>query len=253
MIFRLSNRSGSARSPVATAAAAPEGMRVYVIGDVHGRADLLDNLARQIEADLSGAPGKILTILLGDYIDRGPQSAEVVDRLCRGAFPTPILALRGNHEQTMLGAFEDDGVFDAWRTFGARETLASYRIDVSRLIRGQGYAEARAQLREKMPAAHREFLESLPTAHELGGYFFCHAGVRPGVPLARQADEDLIWIRDEFLDSTAFHGRLIVHGHTPVAEPDFRPNRINIDTGAFATGRLTCLALEGTSRRILST
>jgi serine/threonine protein phosphatase 1 len=253
MIFRLFKMSGRASSRAPESTATPDGMRVYVIGDIHGRADLLDKLALQIEDDLKSAPPIVVAVFLGDYIDRGPQSKAVVDRLCRGAFPTPIVTLRGNHEQTLLDAFDDESVFASWRQFGGLETLMSYGVDVSRLMRGLGYDNARAQLLEKTPAAHRKFLEASSAAHELGDYFFCHAGVRPGVALARQADADLLWIRDEFLESPAFHGKIVVHGHTPVAAPDVRPNRINIDTGAYATGVLTCLVLEGRTRRIIST
>jgi serine/threonine protein phosphatase 1 len=228
-------------------------MRIYVIGDIHGRADLLDNLARQIDVDLKSAPKTVVTVFLGDYIDRGPQSQAVVDRLCRCAFPTPIVTLRGNHEQMMLDAFDDHTVFASWRQFGGLETLMSYGVDVSQIMRGLAFEQARTQLLEKTPAAHRKFLESLSATHELGDYFFCHAGVRPGVALARQAAADLLWIRDEFVESPAFHGKIVVHGHTPVGEPDVRPNRINIDTGAYATGVLTCLVLEGATRRLVST
>ncbi len=253
MIFRSLKMRGRASSPVPASTAAPDGMRLYAIGDIHGRADLLDDLARQIENDVKSAPKNIMAVFLGDYIDRGPQSAAVLDRLCRGAFPTPFVALRGNHEQTMLDAFDNDSVFEPWRQFGGLETLVSYRVDVSQLMRGQGHEAARLQMAEKTPAAHREFLNSMPLTHELGDYFFCHAGVRPGVPLARQSAADLLWIRDEFLASPAFHGKVVVHGHTPVSAPDIRPNRINIDTGAYATGVLSCLVLEGTTRRVIST
>lgn len=253
MIFGLLKGKGSTHASATAPAATPGGMRIFVVGDLHGRADLLDDLARRIENDLKSAPANVATVFLGDYIDRGPQSAAVLDRLSRGAFPTPIVALRGNHEQTMLDAFDDESVFEAWRQLGGLETLVSYGVDVSQLMRGQGYEAARAQTLEKTPATHREFLNSLPLRHELGDYFFCHAGVRPGVPLARQAAADLLWIRHEFLDSSAFHGKMIVHGHTPVSKPDIRPNRINIDTGAYATGVLSCLVLEGATRRVIST
>ncbi|HUO53991.1 MAG TPA: metallophosphoesterase family protein [Rhodoblastus sp.] len=229
----------------------PEGWRIYAVGDIHGRADLLEDMARRIESAAPEAPQKTLTIFLGDYIDRGLQSAAVLDRLSRGDFPTEFIALRGNHEQTMLDALEDAEIFEFWRRYGAAETLASYGVKVSDLMRGAGFAEAQAELKEKAPPQHIAFLNALPLSHEIGDYFFCHAGVRPGRALSAQEARDLMFIRGEFLQSTADHGRVIIHGHTPVREPEFRANRINIDTGAYATNRLTCLALEGERQWIL--
>lgn len=240
-------------SHIADSAAIPEGVRAYVIGDIHGRADLLEDIARRIEIDSRGAPAEVVTIFLGDYIDRGPRSAEVVDRLQRGAFPTAIVTLKGNHEQTMIDAFADPNTLGAWRQFGGLETLVSYGVDVSQVMRGLQFEDASRRLAEKTPTEHRQFLESLPLKYELDGYFFCHAGVRPGVPLSAQSAAELLWIREEFLQSSAFHGKIVVHGHTPVSAPEVRPNRINIDTGAYATGVLTALVLEGTARRFLST
>ncbi len=250
MIFGFRKRERAA--PLA-APTTPEGVRAYVIGDVHGRADLLGALARWIEQDVRNFSGEAIVVALGDYVDRGLDSAAVVERLARGALPARLVALRGNHEQTLLNALEDESVFAVWRSLGGLETLASYGVNVSRLMRGRGFAEARRELAERLPARHRDFLAELETSFEVGDYFFCHAGVRPGVPLAEQAQEDLLWIREEFLDSDLPHGRIVVHGHTPVENPEFRSNRINIDTGAYATGRLTCLVLEGESRRLFTT
>lgn len=139
-----------------------------------------------------------------------------------------------------------------WRRLGGLETLHSYGVSVSGLMVGKNYDEAAERLREAMPAEHARFLQSLKTSHSHGKYFLCHAGVRPGVPLDRQSDEDLLWIRDEFLSSTMDFGKIVVHGHTPIEAPDVRPNRINIDTGAFATGRLTCVALDESGHRFLT-
>lgn len=222
----------------------PAGLRVYAIGDIHGRADLLEAAAQKIERDSRAAPGETLTIFLGDYIDRGLESSAVLDRLNRRDFPTPIVALRGNHEQTMLDALDDAAIFEFWRKYGGVETLASYGVDVSEVMRGRDYARAQAELKRKAPADHVAFLHSLPLTHEIGDFFFCHAGIKPGKRLQDQQPHDLMFIRREFLDSTADHGKIVIHGHTPVKEPDFRPNRIDIDTGAFLTDRLTCLALE---------
>jgi len=240
------------KAPVATREPSiPADLRLYVVGDVHGRADLLERLAGKIGRELADAPERVLTIFLGDYIDRGMRSSDVVARLSARDFPTEIETLRGNHEQTMLDAFEDERVFGFWRKIGGMETLVSYKIDVSRVNRGQDYAGARADLHERIPSKHRDFLNTLPLTRQIGAYFFCHAGVRPRVPLDRQDGTDLISIRDEFLKSRVDHGKIIVHGHTPVDEPEFRPNRVNIDTGAYLTNRLTCLVLQGATRRIL--
>ncbi|MBG0811736.1 serine/threonine protein phosphatase [Methylosinus sp. H3A] len=231
----------------------PPNLRIYAIGDIHGRADLLDALARQIEDELASAPTETLTIFLGDYVDRGLQSSTVVEWLSRGDFPTPFHALRGNHEEILLRFLDDDSVLDGWRKFGGVETLHSYGVDVSSVMRGKGYEEARRALVARFPDHHRQFVVETPLTASYGDYFFCHAGVKPGVPLRDQKAEDLLWIREEFLNFRGNWEKLIVHGHTPVSEPEVLPNRINIDTGAFATSVLTALVLEGDSRRMLFT
>jgi serine/threonine protein phosphatase 1 len=232
----------------------PDGVRLYAVGDIHGRADLLDRIADRIAEDAARHPSlRPLTIFLGDYIDRGPDSFAVIDRLASGDFPTPVLGLRGNHEEVLLKFVDDPGVLEAWRSFGGMETLFSYGVDVRDVLKGQGYGEARAAFLACLPEAHRTFFSNLRASYEVGDYFFCHAGVRPRVPLGAQADEDLLWIRSEFLESPLYHGKVVVHGHTPRPEPELRPNRINLDTGAYLTGRLTCLCLSGESRTIMST
>lgn len=231
---------------------APEGMRIYVVGDVHGRDDLLGDVAGAIEGELGSAPSTVLTVLLGDYVDRGPSSASVLERLAGGRFPTPIAALRGNHEQMLLQFLDDPLELESWRRYGGLETLHSYGVDVSAVLRGRGYERARDAFLEALPKGHLEFLSSTRPSAAFGDYFFCHAGVRPGVPLDQQSAEDLMWIRDGFLQFDRSFKKVVVHGHTPVATADFRANRINIDTGAFATSVLTCLALEGAEQRILT-
>ena len=152
----------------------------------------------------------------------------------------------------MLGSFlADPAVGQHWRRLGGLETLHSYGVPVSALMVEKDYAETADLLRDAMPAEHATFLQSLKTSHSHGKYFLCHAGVRPGVPLEQQSDEDLLWIRDEFLNSTMDFGKIVVHGHTPVEAPEVLPNRINIDTGAFATGRLTCVVLDEGGYRFL--
>ena len=231
---------------------APKGMRVYAVGDVHGRVDLFDELATAIERDLATAPASVVTVLLGDYIDRGPSSADVVDRLAAGGFPTPIRALRGNHEQMLLQFLQKPSELESWRRYGGLETLLSYGVDVSKAMRGEAYEETRDALLSALPEAHRRLLSETELSATYGDYFFCHAGVRPGVPFDRQRPEDLMGIREGFLGFARPLGKVVVHGHTPVEAPDFRANRINIDTGAFATSALTCLALEGAERRTLT-
>jgi len=229
--------------------------RLYVIGDIHGRADLLDQIAEKISLDIRQYPGpKCLTITLGDYIDRGPDSRGVLDRLARNPFPTSYVALKGNHEELFESFMQDPSIGHHWRRLGALETIHSYRVPVSALMTGQGFEEARNALKLAVPNEHLRFLASLKTSLTIGEFFLCHAGVRPSVSLERQKVDDLLWIREEFLSSTMSFGKIVIHGHSPVQWPEVRPNRINIDTGAFATGRLTCLVVEnGRPRRFLFT
>ena len=226
--------------------------RLYAIGDVHGRLDLLERAIQAIDRDVAERGGTALTVTLGDYIDRGPQSRGVIERLSVNPFPTPYVALKGNHE-TLLEAFlADPSVGAHWRRLGGLETIASFGVPVQQLMLGRNYEDAAAQLRQALTQQHRDFLASLKTSVVVGRYFLCHAGIRPGVPLDRQREDDLLWIRDEFLNSTEDFGKIVVHGHTPVAEPEVLPNRINIDTGAFMTGRLTCVVLEKDRHRLLT-
>ena len=229
-----------------------ENTRLYVIGDIHGRLDLLDRVIAAIQHDVEMHDSHALTVTLGDYIDRGPNSRGVLDRLIAKPFPTPHIALKGNHEVLLESFLADPMVGQHWRRLGGLETLHSYGVPVSGLMVGKNYDEAADRLREAMPAEHLEFLQSLKTSHSHGKYFLCHAGVRPGVPLARQSDEDLLWIRDEFLSSKMNFGKVVVHGHTPVEAPEVLPNRINVDTGAFATGQLTCVVLDESGHRFLT-
>ena len=227
--------------------------RLYVIGDIHGRSDLLDRMIAGITRDLDARPMEhCLTVTVGDYVDRGPDSRGVLERLARNPFPTDFVALKGNHEDLLATFLRDPSTAEHWRRVGGLETLHSYGIDVAPLMRGRNYEAAAQALLAAMPPQHFAFLASLQLTLSVGGYFLCHAGVRPGVPLQRQSEEDLLWIRDEFLGSKTNFGKIIVHGHTPTPEPERLPNRINVDTGAFMTGRLTCAVLEGEAVRFLS-
>jgi serine/threonine protein phosphatase 1 len=229
-------------------------VRFYVIGDIHGRSDLLDRIADEIGLDIeTHQGGECLTITLGDYVDRGPDSRGVLDRLARNPFPTGYVALKGNHEALLERFLHDPSIGDYWRRLGGLETLHSYGVPVNDLMIGKGFEQAARALRTAIPKEHLNFLSELRSFIKIRNYFLCHAGVRPGISLANQAVDDLLWIREEFLNSTADFGKMIIHGHSPTEWPDIRSNRINIDTGAFATGRLTCLVVDGEQRRFLFT
>jgi serine/threonine protein phosphatase 1 len=161
--------------------------------------------------------------------------------------------LKGNHEALLEAFLRDPSTADPWRRNGGLETLHSYGVRISQIAIGRDYKDAADALQAAMPQAHFELLASLQMSLTVGRYFLCHAGVRPGVPLDRQNAEDLLWIRGTFLDSRADFGKIVVHGHTPSETPEVRPNRINVDTGAFMTGRLTCVVLEAVSMRFIAT
>jgi serine/threonine protein phosphatase 1 len=223
----------------------PDGMRIYAIGDIHGRVDLLERVFKRIDADLERKPiSNVIEVFLGDYIDRGPHSRQVVDSLLARNRTHQTAFLKGNHE-TILAAFvTDPAVLEHWQRLGGLETLMSYglvpRINANAAVQ----AELAAALKQALPESHRQFLNNLKPSFTCGDFLFVHAGIRPGVPFASQSEDDLLWIREEFLLYEEDFGKIIVHGHTPVSDPDIRPNRINIDTGAYATGKLTCLMLQ---------
>jgi serine/threonine protein phosphatase 1 len=230
----------------------PDGMRVYCVGDIHGRDDLLRGMAERVEADLEPSSfDQALTVFLGDYVDRGLGSMHVVEQLARGEWPTSVIALAGNHEDLLMAFLEDQGLLESWRSLGGLETLHSYGVSFGAALGKRDYTAVQAAFAACFPQSHRQFIEGLKTSTAIGDYFFCHAGVRPGVPLDRQTRTDLLTIRDTFLSSEAEHGKLVVHGHTPSLVPEIRPNRIGIDTAGYATGRLTCLVLEKDQQRFL--
>lgn len=220
-------------------ASLPEGHRVYAIGDVHGCDERLARLHRLVAEDLAARPvPRPLLLHLGDYLDKGPDSAGVVARLAAGPpLPgVPVVNLMGNHERTMLDALSGErACITDWLHTGGREALASWGADPDA---PEGWAAT-------IPAAHLEFVRGLRLHHRLGGYLFVHAGIRPGVPLEAQAEDDLLRIRGSFLSSEVDHGAVVVHGHTPVRHgAEVYDNRINIDTGAVFGRPLTCLVLE---------
>lgn len=223
----------------------PDGVRVYVIGDIHGRADLLEQTFARIDANEAGHPLKHnITVLLGDYVDRGLRSREVVDQLIKRQMKRCVVMLRGNHDDSMLRALRDMDVALRWLAAGGRETLHAYGIAVPVNIDRDSVHSVMALAVKEIPADHIVFLERLRPYVTIGDYAFVHAGIRPGIPLESQSTLDLISIRQPFLDCVLPHDFMIVHGHTPVSRPDFRSNRINVDTGAYITGKLTCLVLE---------
>lgn len=248
----FSPRRGSARLP-----RVPNGVRVYAIGDIHGRADLLDQMFKRIDADFVQAPvSHRFEVFLGDYVDRGPASRQVLELLIergrphieRGKTHQPIF-LKGNHEALLVDFIAHPSTLSDWQRLGGMETLMSYGL--APFINKRMQAELAAEFDKVLPPSHKNFLSDLKTSFICGDYFFVHAGVRPGIALEKQRQEDLLWIRQEFLFCEEDFGKIVVHGHTPVPQPEIRSNRINIDTGAYATGRLSCLVLEADKMRIL--
>jgi serine/threonine protein phosphatase 1 len=237
--------------------AVPAGTAVYAIGDIHGRSDLLAELHQGIVADAARRDvTRRVIVHLGDYVDRGPDSAGVLYRLLDAPLDGfESICLLGNHERMMLDFLEDPSVGPIWLRNGGDATMASYGVaydpkggfDLQRL-RG-----LQAELRFRLPERHLTFLRGLRLLHVEGDYAFAHAGIRPGIELEAQEEMDLLWVRGLFLRSERDHGKMIVHGHTIVPEPEILPNRIGIDTGAWYTGRLTSLVLEGSQRRLLAT
>jgi serine/threonine protein phosphatase 1 len=221
-------------------ASLPGGQRIYAIGDIHGCDVQLGNLHEIIAEDLTRRPiDAPLVVHIGDYVDRGIDTAAVLRRLLAGSpiEGVPVVNLVGNHDETMLHALSGDRpAATDWLFTGGRPALESYGIDPD---------SPRESWPENVPAAHIDFLRDLTLTHHVGGYFFVHGGVRPGVPLERQAREDLLRMRQPFLYSEMDFGAVVVHGHSPVREPVVRRNRIAIDTGAVFGGKMTCLVLEG--------
>jgi serine/threonine protein phosphatase 1 len=233
-------------------ATAPEGMRLYAIGDVHGRADLLKLIHERIDAEIArDRPDDWRIVHLGDYVDRGYDSRGVIEFLiARIREDARHITLMGNHDERFAMFLRDVFEWPNFRNFGGLETALSYGVDFA--ARGDIEAGHRA-LAAAVPADHVEFLDSLPYSASFGDFFFCHAGIRPGVPLERQSKEDLIWIRREFHRHEGLHPKVIVHGHTPVATPEILANRVNLDTLAYESGQLTALAVEGKEKRLFAT
>ena len=233
----------------------PPGRRIYCIGDIHGRLDLLEELHGKILQDCAGYDGSKAVVYLGDYIDRGAQSKQVLDLLIEQpleGFET--VHLMGNHEHAMLDFLKNpEGVGAAWLSFGGQVTCMSYGVGLGRIMMNMDLELLAEELAEKLPQSHLDLLNSMALKHIEGNYCFVHAGIRPGVPMENQEAGDLLWIRDEFTHSREQHEFIVVHGHTISMEAESLPNRIGIDTGAYQTGLLTALVLEGSEQRLLQT
>jgi serine/threonine protein phosphatase 1 len=225
------------------------------VGDIHGRLDLLDQLLAKIDEDLKKRPvRKALLVFVGDLIDRGPQSAQVIERLRtyrRGGVRT--IFLLGNHEEVLLRILRGDrGLISSWLRFGGFQCLESYGVNAKGLARRKG-RDALATIQRAVPQNHMQFLESFMDTCRFGDYLFVHAGIRPGVELEQQSQTDLRWIREPFLLDDSDHGFTVVHGHTISPAVEERGNRIGIDTGAYRTGVLTALIIDGSERRFIDT
>lgn len=233
----------------------PRGYRAYAVGDVHGRLDLLNQLLAQIEQDVARRPARrILLVMLGDLIDRGPDSCGVVERLrtFRHDLITPQF-LTGNHEEVLLRILRGErGILANWLKFGGSECLMSYGCDPATLD-AKNERTALSAISRAIPVEHKRFIAGFADTLSFGDYLFVHAGIRPGVDLSLQTQVDLRWIRSPFLESEDDHGAIVVHGHSINPSVENRANRIGIDTGAYRTGVLTALALEGEQRWILDT
>lgn len=246
-IRKLMGRPDQRRAP-----SIPLGERVYAVGDIHGRADLFEDLIHIIERD-DAARGRAHTtvVLLGDLIDRGDDSAGVVARARQWAREREVEFVQGNHEEMLLVARKDADAMRGFLKFGGLETILSYGIDKDTLLSADA-EEMQRLMNEVIPEEDFEFLDGFKKMVRMGDYVFVHAGVRPDTPLEHQLGRDCRWIREPFLSHRGDFGAFVVHGHTITPEPDLRDNRIGIDTGAFLHGTLTAIGLQETERWFLT-
>ena len=248
-IRRLFEREEIARPE----AALPAGQRVYAVGDIHGRLDLFEVLIAAVEADDAASGSADTTvILLGDLVDRGPDSAGVIARAREWQRGRPVRILAGNHEEMFLQSFEKTETLRHFLRFGGKETVLSYGVD-RQTYQAASVEEVQELMQTAVPTEDRAFLESFEDMIALGDYLFVHAGISPEVPFEEQRTHDLRWIREPFLLDDTDHGFVVVHGHTISPEVELMPNRIGIDTGAYRTGVLTALAIEGSRTWFLQT
>lgn len=237
--------------PPSPQAAIPDGQRVYAIGDIHGRLDLLSALAATIEKDnRSSGPAHTTIILLGDLVDRGPHSAGVLGFAEAWQNRSNIRILAGNHEEMLLEAAQHESVLRHFLRHGGRETLLSFGLSPHQ-YRSAELSELALWIEENIPTRTLDFIRTFEDQIEIGDYLFVHAGIQPETPLPEQSLQDLRWIREPFLSYNEAHSHIVVHGHTITREPEDNGIRIGIDTGAYCHGRLTALVLEGTRRRYL--
>lgn len=231
----------------------PAGMRLYAIGDIHGCVDELAEMHRLIAAEIErDKPSDWRVIHVGDYIDRGPDSRGVISHLIHArARDERFIMLGGNHDIGLLEFLDQPTPNGLFVRFGGIQTAASYGVQLD-VDSPAGIERGHAALTKALARGHLDFLTSLRFSVSFGDFFFCHAGIKPGVPLERQKQDQLIWIRDEFLDYPHLHPKVVVHGHTPAAEPELRPNRVNVDTGCYRTGILTALVIDGAETRFLT-
>lgn len=240
-----------ARGDDAPAAAIPPGQRVYAVGDIHGRLDLFEALVAAIEADdAAAAPAETTVILLGDLVDRGADSAGVIALARAWQQRRRVRILAGNHEEMFLKSLSSLEMFRHFLRHGGRETVLSYGVDRAAFTHAD-LDDAQVMMQRAVPAEDIAFLDGFEDMIAIGDYLFVHAGINPGLPIEEQKVHDLRWIREPFLSHDEPHGQVVVHGHTICEAPEDCGNRIGIDTGAFMTGRLTALVLEGTERRYL--
>lgn len=228
---------------------------IYAVGDVHGCLDLLRDAEERISDDMEKRQQKGLVVLLGDYVDRGPNSAGVLAHLISpSSLGLRRLPLCGNHDDVFSSILDAPDTINDWLAFGGRETLMSYGIDVQQLQdRGRhGLSELRSIMAEAIPERDIAFVKSLPVSLRIGPYLFVHAGIRPGVDVRLQDDRDLMWIREPFLTAGSGLDLTVIHGHTPSPEPSIGPGRIGIDTQAYSTGKLTVLRVDAESASVLN-
>jgi serine/threonine protein phosphatase 1 len=226
----------------------PDGLRVYAIPDIHGMDHALVDVLARIDADRRTHPSAdTLQIFLGDYVDRGPASREVLNRLIARARDQHVLLLKGNHETLFRDFPNNPGLLSRWGKFGGLQALQSYGLKPSADPGPEEQRELAREFAGAVPQEHFQLIDEMRSSFTCGDFFFVHAGVRPGIAIEAQKDEDLLWIRQDFLLHEDDFGKFVIHGHTPVTEPEMRSNRINLDTRAYATGRLTCLVIQGDS------
>lgn len=231
----------------------PDGVRVYAIGDVHGRLDLLRRMHEAIARDRDSHPASDWRIIhLGDYVDRGPDSRGVADFLIAACKADDrMLAIAGNHDIGFLEFLARPSAEGLFAHNGGRETALSYGVDID-FWSAEALREGHAALLDAVPDSHFGFYRGLGRHLSFGDFYFCHAGIKPGIPLEDQDEDDLIWIRWDFLNYAGLHPKVIVHGHTPEADVEVMANRVNVDTGAWKTGRLSALVIDGTEKQILA-